>query len=309
MGQIVNFNKPPLTIDQQIAQLADRGLAIPDRDRAAHYLVHLNYYRLRAYWLPLEQDSKKHVFRPGANFEQALDLYVFDRKLRLLVLDAIERIEVSLRTQWAYYLAHAYGPHAYLDVSLFNNNNDKHSKSLASLTDEITRSDESFVRHYLSTYTHPPLPPIWAACELLSLGQLSRWYSALAKPADRQAIARCYRLDEKVLTSFFHHLTTVRNLCAHHSRVWNRHFVFTFKLPRRPIDLVKYFNPAAARNLYSTLVLIRYLLAIASPDARWEERLVALIDEHSAVDPGAMGFPVNWKEMDIWHDGTWKAPS
>lgn len=95
----MKFTKPPLTIEQQVEQLAARGLAIPDKARAAHYLAHLNYYRLRAYWLPFEQDAKQHRFKEGASFEHALDLYVFDRKLRLLMLDAIERIEVSLRTQ------------------------------------------------------------------------------------------------------------------------------------------------------------------------------------------------------------------
>lgn len=146
-------------------------------------------------------DAEQHTFNKGANFEHALDLYVFDRKLRLLLLYAIERIEVSLRTQWAYHLAHKYGPHAYLDAQHFKDST-KHTKSLAALSVEVERSDEAFIRHYRTTYTDPFLPPIWAVCEILTLGQLSRWYENLAKPSDRQAIARIYRLDERVLTSF-----------------------------------------------------------------------------------------------------------
>ncbi len=188
LGPEMKYNKPPLNFEQQVEHRAARGLAIPEKTKAAHYLAHLNYYRLRAYWLPLEQDSKLHSFVDGASFQAALDLYVFDRKLRLLLLDAIERIEVSLRTQWAYHLAHQYGPHAYSDPVHFRSPG-KHGKSLETLSDEVKRSEETFIRHYLETYSEPPLPPIWAVCEILSLGQLSRWYENLAKPADRQAIA------------------------------------------------------------------------------------------------------------------------
>jgi abortive infection bacteriophage resistance protein len=303
----MKYNKPALTIEQQIEQLAARGLAIPDKARAAHYLAHLNYYRLRAYWLPFERDAKQHSFIDGANFEHALDFYVFDRKLRLLLLDAIERIEVSLRTQWAYHLAHQYGPHAYLDAQHFKDPT-KHARSLAALSDEVERNDETFIRHYRNTYTDPAMPPIWAVCEILTLGQLSRWYENLAKPSDRQAIARTYRLDEKILISFFHHLSTVRNLCAHHSRLWNRRFVFTLTIPKHPTELSVYFNPAAPRNLYNTLVLIRYELAIISPGSLWEERLITLLQEHPAVDPRGIGFPEKWQVIDIWNDRNWKLP-
>lgn len=304
----MEYLKPPLTIEQQVELLAARGLGVPDKDKAAHYLAHLNYYRLRAYWLALEQDPKQHLFKGGATFDQVLDLYVFDRKLRLLLLDAIERIEVSLRTRWAYYLAHQYGSHAYLDKLHFINS-DKHAKSLETLQKEVQRSDETFIKHYLKTYTDPNLPPIWAVCEIMTLGQLSRWYENLAKPADRQAIGRIYCLDERVLRSFFHHLSIVRNLCAHHSRLWNRRFVITLMLPKRPTRLAAYLNPRAPRNLYNTLVLVRYVLALISPESQWDERLVNLLREHPAAEPSAIGFPQNWCELDIWHDGKWKPPT
>lgn len=307
-GSQMKYNKPPLTFEQQVEHLAARGLGIPDKAKASHYLAHLNYYRLRAYWLALEQDPKKHTFKAGTTFDHALDLYVFDRKLRLLLLDAIERIEVSMRTQWAYHLAHQYGPHAYLDIQHFKDPA-KHAKSLGTLSEEVWRSEEIFIKHYRDTYTDPTLPPLWAVCEIMTLGQLSRWYENLSKPVDRQAIGRAYRLDERVLRSFFHHLSVVRNLCAHHSRLWNRRFVFTLMLPRRPARLSAYLNPNAPRNLYNTLVLVRYVLALISPKSQWEERLVALLREHPTADPSAMGFPPDWQGLDIWCDGQWEPPA
>lgn len=204
-------------------------------------------------------------------------------------------------------MAHQYGSHAYLDARHFKDPTN-HAKSLATLSDDVERSDEVFIRHYRETYTHPALPPIWAVCGILTLGQLSRWYENLAKPSDRQAIARTCRLDEKILTSFFHHLSTVRKLCAHHSRLWNRRFVFTLTIAKHPTELSVYFNPAALRNLYNTLVLIRYELAIISPDSLWEGRLIALLQEHPAVDPSGIGFPEKWQVMDIWNDSNWRLP-
>lgn len=117
-GRAVRFAKPATTFDEQIDLLIGRGMEIPDRDRARHYLAHLNYYRLGAYWLPFEADHATHRFRPGTRFEDVVGLYVFDRELRLLVMDAIERLEVSVRTQWAYHLAHAYDPHAHMEALL-----------------------------------------------------------------------------------------------------------------------------------------------------------------------------------------------
>lgn len=101
--------------------LRERGLIVQDEAFARHYLAHVNYYRLTGYWLPLEADHANHRFRPGVTFETVLNLYIFDRELRLLLMDAIERVEVSLRAQWAYYMAHQHGPHSYLDASHANN--------------------------------------------------------------------------------------------------------------------------------------------------------------------------------------------
>jgi len=96
----MQYTKPPLSIEQQIELLKSRGLEIPDHEQAAHYLYHLNYYRLSGYMLPF-QEGTEHHFQAGTTFEHVLNLYLFDRKLRLLLMDAIERIEVSVRTPWA----------------------------------------------------------------------------------------------------------------------------------------------------------------------------------------------------------------
>lgn len=297
----MKFAKPPLSFDQQIDLLLRRGLEIPNRDRARHYLAHINYYRLRAYWVPYEKPVGKddHGFEEGATFDDVLGLYIFDRQLRLLLLDAIERVEVSLRTRWAYVLAVKHGPHAYRNPSLFRDAA-TYKHCMDGLKAEIDRSHETFIEHYKKTYDDPPLPPIWAVCEVMSLGQLSRWFDNLKQHADQKEIAAPFGLDAKLLRSFMHHLTHVRNLCAHHNRVWNRRFTFTMRIPRNPSYIVAWFNPPQDRKLYNTLVMLGYLLRVISPDSKWISHVRALISAHPQADPIAMGFPEDWVYLPIW---------
>lgn len=296
------FDKPPLSLAEQIDRLQERGMLIPDRDRAIHYLTHIAYYRLSGYWHPFQIDNGDgtHLFQKGVSFDLILQHYIFDRELRLLIMDALERVEISLRNQWSCALSMTHGAHAYLKPDLFRSHGE-HAECLASLVREVKRSQEMFIRHYLEVYDPPDLPPVWAACKIMSLGQLSRWYKIIKEPALRQKIADTYGLDETTLGSFCHHLTTVRNICAHHSRLWNRRFTVTLKLPKKkPAHLVGNFNLAADRFLYNTLVMLAFMMDIINPGHSWKERLGKLIVKHPDVQVQAMGFPVSWQERPIW---------
>jgi len=144
------FIKPPTTHKQQVELLRERGMAFDNSTTAELYLQHLNYYRLSAYWLPFEADHSTHRFWPNTHFDQVLNLYVFDRELRLLVLDSIERVEVSVRSQWAYQMAHHHGAHAHLDASIAFRYH-LWQQNLNKLNGEVARSDETFIKHLQST--------------------------------------------------------------------------------------------------------------------------------------------------------------
>ena len=300
----MKYTKPPLFIDQQMDLLRSRGMRIDNASRAARYLRHINYYRLRAYWMPFEEATghPDHRFKPGTTFDNALTLYLFDRKFRLLVMEAIERVEISFRTGFAHELSMKYGSHAYLDDSLFRRT-DIHRQHMDSLKGEISRSQETFIEHYRKTYDDPGLPPIWAVCEIMTFGQLSMWFNNLKRRPDRNAIARIYGLDEVILGSFMHHLTHIRNLTAHHCRLWNRRVVVTMTIPTLPVDLAKQFNPKADRNIYNTLVMLGYLLVLISPGTSWPVRLRQLIEEYVPGSTAPMGFPEGWRELPLWRAG------
>ena len=297
----MKFSKPGISLDDQIAQLERRGMQINDRASARHYLQHISYYRLRAYWLPFEVPvaDGDHRFREGTTFEAALSLYVFDRELRLLAMDAIERVEVSIRANWAHHIAMKYGAHGHLERKIYHRD-DWYDRDLQTLTKETGRSQDTFVKHYQEKYTDPVPLPVWMAAEVMSLGQLSKWIVNLKGRSDRGAIAKPYQLDEKIFVSMTHHLAYVRNICAHHGRLWNKRFTVTMMVPTAPASLKLAMNAEAKRQLYNTLATLAYLLEIVAPHSGWRGRLVDHLASCEYVDFTDMGFPQNWRDMPAW---------
>jgi abortive infection bacteriophage resistance protein len=283
-----SFNKPFLTLDKQINLLKSRGMLFKDESKAKYYIENLNYYRLTGYWLIFEKNHATHTFKENTYFEDILNLYIFDRELRLLLLDAIERIEVSIRSKLAYNLAESFGSHALLKPEIFLSAL-KYSRTLVKLKSEIDRNKaELFIKHHFDKYKEE-LPPIWVCVEVMTLGQISNWLSNIKERKYRQIIAKSYALDEKILCSFLHHLTIIRNACAHHFRVWNKRFTIDFTLPKNPNDLNKKFNLSKKRYLYNTLVMCEYLMDIICEDNLWSIKLNNLIKKYS-IDTMKMGY-------------------
>jgi abortive infection bacteriophage resistance protein len=303
-----HYAKPALSIDDQIDKLITEGMLVPDRDAARHALQHISYYRLSAYWLlfeiPKAQQAGQPRFLPGTSFDTVLTLYDFDRRLRLLALDAIERIEVAVRGSWAYELAMAGGAHGYLDPDLYNKV-DQYYGNYSKLASTVSKSTDVFMVHYREKYNGPPMAPVWMVSEAMTFGQLSHWYATLKEPSLRNKIAKPFQLDEEIFVSFTHHVCVVRNICAHHSRLWNREFKITPKLPKKhPPRLTNALNKAVPKRIYNTLALIRFVLETIDPAASWGARLIELIDSLPAPHHAAMGFPQNWKTYDLWLEST-----
>jgi abortive infection bacteriophage resistance protein len=298
------FTKPATTIAQQIRHLQNEGMAIPDVARAEHWLRHVSYYRLSAYWLPFEHPKGQPGprFLPNTSFDTVTALYDFDRRLRLLVLDAIERIEVAVRGSWAYELAQRFGPHGYLDAAHYYDPSRYHD-NLTRLANDVANSPETYIDHYRRIYSTPAMPPVWMVAEMMSFGQLSRWYALLADRSLRNAIAKPLGLHEAVLVPLLKHLSTIRNSCAHHARLWNRGFLLRMKLPFKPVALVSTLEPPASNapaRLYNALVLVVYLLRHVAPTSGWRDELIALLAQHPTSDLAAMGFPPGWETRPLW---------
>lgn len=282
-----SYTKPFLDINSQIIQLKKRGMEFEDEVSAQKALENINYYRLSGYWLIFEEDHSTHKFYENTKFETILDIYVFDRELRLMLLEAIERIEVSIRTKFAHILSQKYNSHFHLNPMLFNCPI-KYSQTLIKLKNEVNRSKEKCVVHFKNNYKES-LPPIWSSVELMTLGQVSNWFDNIKLRQDKQQIAKFYNLDEKVLSSFLHHLTIVRNISAHHSRLWNKKIPLDFTLPKNPKNLNKQLNPQSRKYLHNTIIMTNYILNFIDTNNNWLVRVEDLMNRYN-IDKKRIGY-------------------
>lgn len=299
----MQYDKPAITIAQQIAQLTTRGLQIDDHAFAEHYLSNISYYRLEGYWWPLQEDKVKHIFKAGSRFETVIDLYNFDRELRLIVFDAIERIEIGVRSRLIYHFSLAYGAWWFEDVSLFTDTGHL-EETLQIIDEELDRSKETFILDHYERYTSPERPPAWKTLETVSLGNLSKLYRNLVSCEAKTKVSEDLHVPRpEFLTSWFTAISVVRNICAHHGRLWNK------KLPAR----VRIFSdtkhpwitqiPSSANNvkIYTSLCCIQYLLNAVSPDNHFKYRVATLLGKYPVVDLAAVGFPQNWQAEPLWN--------
>jgi len=299
----MSYNKPPRTYDEQLDILKARGLTVGDPRLALHCLEHCNYYRLSAYRFPLTVPGNPDQFLSDATFEKLWGLYCFDRQLRLLVMEAVKRLEISVRAHWAYVLGHRYGHDAFENPAVFRNSH-RHTAAMAKLDDELARSHEVFVSHFQQKYGIRR-PPIWATCEIMSFGLLSRFYENIRRDSDRKAISRIYGVSPDHLKSLLEHAVYIRNLCAHHARLWNRRFTITVSLPQhQPGPVVASLHPSEDRRLYNTLVLLAHVIDIVEPRNHWAHRLLALFRAQSIPVTGQMGFPPDWEARPMWANRT-----
>ena len=216
----VPYPKQIQTFANQIGILKQRGMTFADEAAAEAWLHRVSYYRMSGYWYPLLADRVNHTFKPGATFEQAVSLYEFDSRLRELVFRNIGRIEVAVRTQMTYVMSMAKGGTWFADASLFNNTA-QHAKTLQSIAEEYHRSDEQFVRAFKRKYSDP-LPPSWMTLEVTSFGTMSILYQYLKPGISKREVAAVFGVSDTVFASWLHTLVYVRNICAHHARLWNR---------------------------------------------------------------------------------------
>lgn len=316
------YRKPALTVEQQIALLKRRGLVIADKKRTARHLSNVSYYRISAYMLPyrvLDADGRhRDQFVPGSTWDDIYNLYKFDRKLRLLVFDAIERIEIALRTQVIYQLSHKYGSHWQDNANIFKapqfnrrtgKTYDVFQDIQKHINDQLTANKKAtFIEHYLNTYDNPPTPPSWMSVELLYFSELSKICQNLKIRSDRTDIAKAFGIkDDAIFCSWLHALNYVRNICAHHARLWNILMDITptkyvNKEPSKIWLTETEVQSVQSSKLYYTLCIILYLLQTVNPKTNFRKHFKELLAKYPNVNVGYMGFPTGWETHPLWAD-------
>lgn len=298
------------TYQEQLEILKSRGLKVEDEAKALHILEHHNYYRISAYRFPFE--AAKDRFEAGTTFNQLWELYCFDRVLRQLVTEACKKVEISVRARWAHVLAERHGPQAYEKLDVFCDLSAKekkrekaarfHMDNLLSLDRELSRSKEVFVTHYRFE-KHILRPPIWVVSESMTFGLLSRFYDGIARDSDKKAIAKTYDLSVDGLRSTLQRTVYIRNLCAHHSRLWNRKLTVNMSLPNsRPHAILSSLNPKAPKYLYNSIILLGHMTSVIEPDWDWKQRLLEHLESLEPSLHADMGFPEDWRKCEFWEN-------
>ncbi|NJB82817.1 Abi family protein [Wenyingzhuangia aestuarii] len=300
------FKKEALTVEQQVQKLQKRGLIIKQPKIAEKYLLNISYYRLGEYWHVMQKDKVNHIFKPNSVFEDVIALYNFDAKLRLLLFDVIEKIEISFRTKLIYYLSHEFNPYWFENSSCFKNTF-QFEKTLEIIRKEINRSNDVTIKKHFEKYGAEKSPPSWKALEQVSLGVLSKLYGNL-KPSikSKKIIAREFgAVNHIYLPSWLQSITQIRNHCAHHSRLWNRNLPSKVKLLSNPpnawiVDAKNVPKEHEFHKLYVHMCLMKYLLNTIIPNNDFTKRLCSLLQEYPNVDPNALGLKINWQNEPLW---------
>lgn len=289
---MISYTKPHLTYQEQLELLKSRGLIVKNEQFAIIKLQHISYYRLSAYFLPFQ--STKDRFDEGITFETIIELYHFDKELRILTFSAIEKIEIFLRTSVAYNFSKNHTPLGYTDSENFCCDEKDFEWLMSDITKETSRSKETFVKHFRDSYTDEDLP-VWMVVEIISFGTLSKLYTMLCAQTEKE-ILNGINLPSFVFKNWLHVLSYVRNLSAHHSRLWNRQFVIKAKIPKHK----KEFNGIVNDKYYTFAVMVHYILKAINDTFEFKTELNNLLDKYPQVDRKAMGFVDGWEELEVW---------
>ena len=275
-------------------------MLMEDDRKVESYLLNIGYHRLSAYIYPFYKSPKSDLkLKEGTNFEQVLTLYRFDKKLRILLFNEIEKIEVAIRSVLANIGCQELDDRYWITKPAYFANADKFNQTLAVIEKELTSSKEDYIEDFRRNYVEN-YPPAWMITEVLSFGNLNYIYSNVASNQLMKRIAEYFGLKPQVFTSWLTVLANLRNMCCHHARVWNRDFMLKPAEPRKTkyawIGTLKMNK----KRIYYRVCIIRYFLSSISPNNNFNEKLLELLTNFPSVDIAAMGFNKEWKNEDLW---------
>jgi len=285
-------HQPPITIEEQIANLRDKGLIIEDEEYAKSFLNDVSYFRLiKAYSLGLKVKNGK--YHDNVRFEDIVSLYFFNAALRQNVFKQIEKVEVNLRCRLSNYFCDIYGIFGYEEISNFSVSEKVFKSFYKDILREIERNARaSFVRNFRNNYIGGKIP-LYALVELLSFGTLSKFYKNM-KNEDKKAVAALFGVSYNYFESWIESIAYIRNICAHYGRLYNN------KLAKMP-KMYKQYDIKNNR-FFVMLLVIKHLVP---NDRHWLDFIEAIEDliiKYPDADLHLMGFPQDWKKYLLWDE-------
>lgn len=299
----IPFTKPYTEPNDLVTLLKTRGVTVDDESKTAGYLKSIGYYRLSAYLYPyLKKPKNRHCFQDNVSFEDdIMMLYRFDKKLKMLLLNEIEKIEIAVRSavvnMGCKYIGNPFwitDINNYVDAGKFNDAYNFFAR-------EIRKSSNlDFINHFQNTYIEP-MPPSWMLSDLLTFGKLTNIYDNIKYIKLKADIAKYFGFRSiDVFKSWLEKIVLTRNYCCHHRRFWNNVSRISTMLPRHTVNM-NWLNSIMDRNrTYFNICIVKYFIDIISPQNDMAQKLRHLLSLFPKVNISDMGFPANWEQEDIW---------
>lgn len=293
----------------------DKFCDVSDKFFCRQKLQEVTYFRLKGYILALREIvSKKYHIRlekTRVSFDTVCRFYECDEQLRVLLLYALQKIEVFLRAKMSYFHAMQYTPYGYLNKEKYEyrsaSEGHTHHEFLNHLISTVEQNtDKPFVQHYL--LKHGGIMPLWAVSELMTFGDLVHFYLNWNRKDRKDFLEDMYpkKIKREVAVSRFiswlECCRKLRNVCAHDGQLYGKDFPWNSSLPREFEQ--KHFP--STEKLWAAFLAIQFLY----PDGReWENwivpRLQSILDIPAKSETDlllrGLGFPANWKDgLNIW---------
>lgn len=291
----------------QIRILKSRGLIIKNKRYAKKIIREANYYNLiNGYKKPfIKKECSYETFLDGTRFEELYALYEFDRKLRIVTLEVILKIEKQVKSLISYRFSKQYGHKDYLKYENFDTNGSQKFKQVSTLLSQLHRKiadnidKDLAVSHYVSGKNYIPL---WVLVNTISFGDISKFYVNML-PHDRNEVAKHIKfgIREQELSSILFFLSSVRNRCAHDELL----YCYNSHISIRNNRYLNYFR-IYRKNMYFSVMVSFKMLLDKKEYTVYQEKVDVLFEELrkelttiSIKDiQRIMGVPYNWKYLE-----------
>lgn len=279
------YTKPYRTPAQRVAHLRSRGLTVRRPALATQRIEQIGYERLRIYFISRRQSGLPgRPFIPGTTYDDIIRLHDCDHLIRKICFEAVARFELLFRNTLSEVLSQQHGSHPWSVPGIFRDASSER-QAYQTLLGVVAQTKDPRIAHYIATYGQPMLPPVWTIKEVLTFGAAARLYKTLAGPL-RGAIASAFGVSkEPVFQSWLECLVDLRNICAHHDRLFNRHF------QKQPQSLRAAGVPTAPKNsLKALLQCLDYLLAHRGLTAALTTNVGRMVGQCAQMQPSEAGY-------------------
>jgi len=307
------------TLEEQVNLLKSRGLRVEQTDKKILEIENY-YYIINGYKDLFLKQKNPDFYKEGASFKEIYSLFEFDRKLRMIFLSKILKIEHNIKSLIAYHFSKKYGYRDYFLLENFRRPSKKITsgnieKVIYVLEETIKKSinKDDTINHYSNKYGYVPL---WVAINVFTLGNTNKFYGIL-KNEERSNVSKYYNIQPDKFQNFLRNIVFFRNKAAHGLRFYNAKYK-NFNLKHNiktteNISIYEYFaisknengNYIKGRNdLFSLLICLKFFLNYED----FSNLIINIDEEINSLDKklktivikdvlNSMGFPEKWQEL------------